>query len=76
MKRRVIMVRIKLAELLAEKKWSRADLSRITGIRYNTINDYYTEFALSLKLEHIKLICDALGCSSSDLIYYKPTPKK
>ena len=69
------MVRIKLAELLAAKKWSRTDLSKITGIRFNTINDYYNEFALSIKIEHIKLICDALECSSSDLIEYTPNKK-
>jgi len=69
------MVRLKLAELLAEKKWSRTDLSKITGIRFNTINDYYNEFSLSIKLEHIELICDALNCTSSDLIQYTPNKK-
>lgn len=62
------MVRIKLAELLALKKMSRADLSRITGIRYNTINDLYYEMAISIKFEQIELICNALECEVYELI--------
>jgi putative transcriptional regulator len=62
------MVRIKLAELLAKKKMSRADLSRITGIRYNTINDLYYEMAISIKFEQIESICNALGCDVNDFI--------
>jgi putative transcriptional regulator len=66
--KRVIMVRIKLAELLARKKMSRADLSKITGIRYNTINDLYYEMAISIKFEQIELICTALDCDVNDFI--------
>jgi len=62
------MIRIRLAELLARKKWSRADLSKITGIRYNTINDLYHEMALGIRLEHIDSICDALECRVEELI--------
>lgn len=62
------MVRIKLAELLARKKMSRADLSKITGIRYNTINDLYYEMAISIKFEQIELICTALDCDVNDFI--------
>lgn len=64
------MVRVRLAVLLAERKMNIADLYRATGIRYNTLNDYYNEFALSIKFEHIDLICEALGCSVGELIEY------
>jgi len=62
------MIRIRLAELLAKKRWSRADLSKITGIRYNTINDLYHEMALGIRFEHVDAICDALECAVEDLI--------
>ncbi len=65
------MVRVHLSELLGKKKWSRADLSKVTGIRYNTINDLYHEIALGVKFEHLELICDALECDLSELIEIK-----
>ncbi len=66
------MVRVNLAVLLAKKKWKVADLSRITGIRYNTLTDMYHEFTERISLEHIDLICKALDCTAGDLIEYIP----
>jgi DNA-binding Xre family transcriptional regulator len=57
------MVKIHLAELLGKKKWSRADLSKVTGIRYNTINDLYYEISLGIRFEHLEQICNALECN-------------
>ena len=62
------MVRILLSTLLGERKWSRADLARMTGIRPNTIGDLYHEFATGIKFEHLDLICEALDCKVEDLI--------
>ena len=66
------MIRIKLSALLGEKKMTQADLARITGIRPSTINELYHELAERVKLEHIDLICEALGCEVSDLIVLEP----
>lgn len=66
------MIRIKLSALLGEKKMTQADLARITGIRPSTINELYHELAERVKLEHIDLICEALGCEVSDLIVREP----
>ena len=68
------MLRIRLAVLLAERKMNVADLHRITGIRYNTLNDYKNEMALSIRLEHIDKICYALNCTPADLFGYERTP--
>jgi putative transcriptional regulator len=70
------MVRINLAVLLAYKKWKVADLSKVTGIRYNTLSDMYHEFTERISLEHIDLICRALGCTVGDLIEYIPDKSK
>lgn len=35
------MIRIHLSTRLGERKWTQADLARMTGIRPNTINDLY-----------------------------------
>jgi len=66
------MIRVNLAVLLAKKKMRVADLSRITGIRYNTLSDLYHEFALRISFEHLDLICKALDCTVGDLIEYIP----
>ena len=68
------MVKILLSTLLGERKWSQADLARMTGIRPNTISDIYNEFATGIKFEHLDLICEAFGCRVEDLI--RVTPNK
>lgn len=66
------MVRILLRELLFDRRWNRAELSRATGIRPNTIGDYYNEMVDRVNLEHINLICAALNCDISDILQYTP----
>ena len=47
---------------------SQAELARKTGIRPATINEMYWEFAKRVNLEHIDLICKALGCRIEDFM--------
>ena len=69
------MIRIYLSRLLGERRWTQADLARKTGIRAATINEYYNEFAERVKLEHLDLICEALGCELEELIQRVPDAK-
>lgn len=69
------MIRIYLSRLLGERRWTQADLARKTKIRAATINEYYNEFAERVKLEHLDLICEALGCELGDLIQRVPDVK-
>ncbi len=66
------MIRILLSTRLGERRWTQADLARATGIRPSTINDLYHEIAERVNLEHLDLICEALGCELSDLIVREP----
>lgn len=66
------MIRILLSTRLGELRWTQADLARATGIRPSTINDLYHEIAERVNLEHLDLICEALGCELSDLIIHVP----
>lgn len=66
------MIRILLSTRLGERRWTQADLARATGIRPSTINDMYHEIAERVNLEHLDLICEALGCDLSDLIVREP----
>lgn len=66
------MVRILLSALLGERRWTQADLSRATGIRAATINEYYHELAERVSLQHLELICEALDCDLSELLVLMP----
>ena len=66
------MVRLMLSRKLGELRWTQADLSRATGIRPNTINDYYHGLAERVSLEHLELICAALNCELDELIVREP----
>ena len=68
------MIRIQLSRLLGEKRLTQADISRMTGIRAGTINDLYHEIAERVNLEHLDLICEALGCELSDLMIREENP--
>ena len=66
------MIRIRLPELLARRRWTQADLARKTGIRPSTINEMYHELTVRVNLEHLDLICEVLDCELSDLIVREP----
>lgn len=62
------MIKILLSRKLGEVRWTQADLARATGIRPSTINEYYHELTSRMNLEHLDLICDALGCDIGDIL--------
>jgi len=66
------MVRIHLSRLLGERRITQKQLSELTGIRPNTINEWYHEIVVSLKVEHIDKICEVLNCSVDELIEVIP----
>ena len=70
------MIRITLSRKLGELRMTQADLARKTGIRPNTINDYYHEMAERISLEHFDLICQALNCDLSEILEYHPNTEK
>ena len=51
---------------------SQKELSKLTGIRPNTISEWYNEIAVSLKVEHMDRICEVLGCRLDELIEVIP----
>ena len=65
------MIRLKLADLLEEKKISRYRLAESTGIRYQVIDNYYKNKVKRYDSYVLDRICAALNCSVSDIIEYK-----
>lgn len=66
------MVRIHLSRLLGERRMSQKTLSKLTGIRPNTISEWYNEITVNLKVDHIDRICEVLECSLDELIEVIP----
>lgn len=66
------MIRIYLSRLLGERRWTQADLARITNIRPSTINEIYHELVDRINLGHLDRICEALNCELTDLMEYIP----
>ena len=62
------MIRILLSTRLGERRWTQADLARMTGIRPSTINELYHEIAERMNFDHLDLICEALGCDLTDIL--------
>ena len=66
------MITILLSTLRGARRWTQMDLSRVTKIRPNTINDLYHEMTVRVSLEQLDLICEALNCKLTDLIVWEP----
>ena len=62
------MIRILLSTRLGERRMTQSDLARVTGIRSQTINELYHDFAERVSLDDLDLICEALDCDLEDLI--------
>ena len=70
------MIRILLSARLGERRLKQAELSRMTGIRPNTISDLYNEMATRISFDDLDLICEALECDITDLIQRIPNEER
>lgn len=66
------MIKITLSRKLGELRVTQSELAEATGIRSNTINDLYHDIAERVSLEHLDKICEALGCSLSEIVEFTP----
>lgn len=62
------MVRLKLDTLLAEKQMSRYTLSKISGVQYLVVDNYYKNKVIRYDSLVLDRLCEALGCDVADLI--------
>lgn len=64
-------VYLTLDKLLTDRNVSRYELSKLTGIRYPIIDNYYKNKVVRYDSYVLERICTALDCSLSDLIRYE-----
>lgn len=70
------MIRILLSARLGERRLKQSELSRMTGIRPNTISDLYNEMATRISFDDLDLICEALDCDITDVLQRVPNEER
>ena len=65
-------VRVKLAQLLAQKGITRNRLRTLTGIKYEVIDRYFKSETVSMvDMDFIAKVCYALNCKVEDILEYE-----
>ena len=65
------MVRIDIRKIMEERDVSIYELSRRTGLKYDTIKKYYNQKLYQIDLEVLAKICYVLKCNFFDVVYYE-----
>ncbi|MED0706060.1 helix-turn-helix transcriptional regulator [Aneurinibacillus aneurinilyticus] len=65
---RIMKIRIRLKEILAEKGISQRELARKMGIRHPTINHLCSDNVDRVYIRTLEQICEALGITIDQLI--------
>lgn len=68
-------IKFKLLDVLKANGITRYKLSKITGIRYDTICNYCSGKVSLLNKEYLRIFCSVLNCQLSDIIEYVPNKK-
>lgn len=69
-------IKFKLLDVLKANNITRYKLSKMTGIRYDTICNYCSGKVSLLNKECLKIFCSVLNCQVSDIIEYVPNKKR
>lgn len=66
------MLKLKLREIMFEKRWNARQLSEATGIRWNSIDDMMENRSKRWTVENLEKIMEVLGIERiEDLIEYQ-----
>jgi putative transcriptional regulator len=69
-RKRLFMIKIKIAEMLGKHKMTRKKLAELIKVRPNTIGDLYNESIRRLDLQTLDKICELFDCKIEDIIEY------
>ncbi len=64
------MIRITLKELLEQRQMTRYQLSQLTEIKYQTLDNYYKNRVTRYDGYILSKICKALDCQVGDILQY------
>ena len=66
------MITNKLSKIAGRKRMSIAEISRLSGIGYSTVQRLYNDTVLSIKIENLDKLCTVLECTPNDIFEFKP----
>ena len=66
------MIENRFALLLAEKKFDKSDIVKITGLDNHTIDKIYKSETSRIALDTLNKLCFALECDTNDIFRYIP----
>lgn len=61
-------VKIKVKELSEERNWSLSELSRRSGVPYNTVRRYAMQPMAKIEIDPVSRIKETFGCSWDELL--------
>ena len=65
-------IEIKLEEIINRTEgMNKYRLSKLTGIRYDTICNYCKNNVTLINKEYLKIFCNVLNCQVSDILIYR-----
>jgi putative transcriptional regulator len=64
------MIEYHIAELMGKHRLNKLQVSEKTGIRPNTVGDYWHGTVKSIKPDHIEAFCKLFNCQPGDLFSY------
>lgn len=65
-----IMIKLNLNKILETRGMTRYQLAKITGIKYQTIDNYYKNKVVRYDSYILSKICEALDCEISDILIF------
>ena len=66
------MIKLKLHLLMAQKRMTQKELSKLSGIQPSIVNKYYNDTIVRIRREHFDIFCKLFKCKIEDLIEYIP----
>jgi putative transcriptional regulator len=67
-----VAIKIKVSDQMGIHKLGKKQVSKKTGIRPNTVSDYYYERVKRIDVNHLDKFCKLFNCTISDLIEFVP----
>ena len=64
------MIKLNLNKILEIKGVTRYQLAKMTGIKYQTIDNYYKNKVIRYDSYILSKICEALDCEISDILIF------
>lgn len=58
----------RLARAMCERNITQAELARRTGVRPNTVNDWYHGFIDHINISHLARFCEVLDCEIGGIL--------